>query len=356
MKGICKMRNNGLLKKYLCIALTLTLLILSSSCGGSAPASSNTPAPAAPAAAADKIVLKAAHVLAADHPYNLGMMKFNELLQERTDGQISLDIFPSSQLGNERELTEAIQLGTVDIALAAASVVANFNKNFVIYDLPFLFEDREHAYKFLDGELGKVYLDELAQYKMIGLGYWETGFSKLVNSKRAISTPDQVAGLNIRTMESAPYMTYFSELGANPVPMGWGDIYTSLQNGTIDGLTNPITAIYTSRLNDVAKFLSKDDSHYCPIVMLMSPSTYEKLTPEQQQIVRECEEEARKYERQCVLEGEDRLYKAFEDEGGTIVDLDRSVWMTTSAVQAVYDSIVPSIIPADVIEKCKALQ
>jgi len=226
---------------------------------------------------------------------------------------------------------------------------------FGIFDLPFLFENREHAYKFLDGDLGKAYLDELFDYKMIGLGYWETGFSKLCNSKRPISTPDQVAGLNIRTMESAPYMLYFSTLRANPVPMGWGDIYTGLQNGTIDGLTNPITAIYTSHLNDYAKYLSKDDSHYCPIVMIMSPSAYEKLTPEQQTAIRESEEEARHYERECVLLGEEKLYQAFQDEGGTIVELDRSVWMNTPAVEAVYDSIVPEIIPQEIIDRCRAL-
>lgn len=302
-----------------------------------------------------EFVLKAAHVLAADHPYNMGMNKMNEILQERTNGQIRMDIFPSSQLGNERELTEGIQLGTVDIALAAASVVANFNPKLVIYDLPFLFNNRKHAYAFLDGELGKVYLDDLANNSIVGLGYWETGFSKLVNRLRPITKPSEVAGLNIRTMESAPYMTYFSTLGANPVPMGWGDIYTSLQNGTIDGLTNPITAIYTSRLNDYAKFLSRDDSHYCPIILIMSPHTFGRLTPELQQIVREAEEEARHYMREQVALGEERLYKAFVDEGGSIVDVDRQAFIDHPAVKAVYDSIVPGVIPQEVIDKCRAL-
>ena len=306
-------------------------------------------------AAGGEIVLKAAHVLAADHPYNMGMIRMNEIIQERTNGQIRMDIFPSSQLGNERELTEGIQLGTVDIALAAASVVANFNKNLVIYDLPFLFENRTHAYAFLDGELGKVYLDDLKNNSIIGLGYWETGFSKLVNRLRPVTKPEDAAGLNIRTMESAPYMTYFAQLGANPVPMGWGDIYTSLQNGTIDGLTNPITAIYTSRLNDYAKFLSRDDSHYCPILLIISPFTFNSLTSEQQQIIREAEEEARHYMREQVALGEERLYKAFVDAGGTIVDVDRQAFMDHAAVKAVYASIVPGVIPQEVIDKSRAL-
>jgi tripartite ATP-independent transporter DctP family solute receptor len=303
----------------------------------------------------DRIVLKAAHVLAADHPYNMGMFRMKELLEKRTNGRISMDIFPSSQLGNERELTEGIQLGTVDIALAAASVVANFNKHLVVYDLPFLFNNRKHAYAFLDGELGKVYLDELSSNNIIGLGYWETGFSKLCNRLRPVSKPSDVAKLNIRTMESQPYMLYFSQLGANPVPLGWGDIYTSLQNGTIDGLTNPITAIYTSRLHDYAKYLSRDDSHYCPILLIMNPSIYNSLSAQEQQIIKESEEEARHYEREQVVLGEERLYAAFVKEGGTIVDVDRKAFMEHPAVTSVYESIVPAIIPQNVIDMCKSL-
>lgn len=358
--------NNGKRGISLILALTMTFALVACS-NQSGPAnndssgiqSSSTPTstPNGDNAGGGEVkVLKAAHVLAADHPYNLGMMKMKELLEERTNGEIRMDIFPSSQLGNERELTEAIQLGTVDIALSAASVVANFSPNLVIYDLPYLFESRTQAYNFLDGELGRKYLNELEQYNIKGLGYWETGFSKLCNSKRPVSEPGDLKGLNIRTMENQPYMLYFSTLGANPVPMGWGDIYTSLQNGTIDGLTNPITAICTSQLNDYAIYLSRDDSHYCPILLLVSPSTWNSLTAEQQKILVECEEEARKYERKCVQEGEEALYKAFEENGGTIVDVDKEAFMNSAGVKAVYESIVPSVIPADVIERARALE
>ena len=332
-----------MMKRALYVVLTLVLLLSLGACRRQGTLGER------------QIVLRAAHVLAGTHPYNMGMMKLAELLEERTNGQIRVDVFHSAQLGNERELTEAIQLGTVDIALAASSVVANFSPNFVVFDLPFLFETRTQAYAFLDGELGSYFLDELPQFGIIGLGFWETGFSKLTNRVRPISHPSQVAGLNIRTMENAPYMLYFSTLGANPVPMGWGDIFTGLQMGIIDGLTNPITAIYTSQFHTVARYMSLDDSHYTPILLMVSPHTYNRLSPEQRRILREAEEEARHYQRRRVLEGEEALFQAFVNAGGVLVETDREAFMRSAAVQAVYDSIVPSIIPASVIERARAL-
>lgn len=298
--------------------------------------------------------LKAGHVLAADHPYHLGYLKMNELLAEKTNGRIKLDVFPSSQLGNERDLAEGCQMGTVDLALVTAPL-ANFDSNFFLFDLPNLFVSKEHAYKFLDGQDGQAMLDGLASQNIKGLAFWETGFFNIFDSKRPLVTPEDLKGLNIRTMENIAYIAYFKEAGANPVPMAYGEVFTALQNGTIDGTLIPIASIYTSKFHTVAPYISRTQNWYCPTSLIMSKATWDSLPDDLKPILQECANEARDYMRQLLTDREEEQIKAMVAEGAKVIEVDKELWAASPAVKAVYDALIPGKVSPEIVEKVKAL-
>jgi tripartite ATP-independent transporter DctP family solute receptor len=305
-------------------------------------------------AAAAEFQLKAGHVLAPDHPYNLGLLKMKELVEERSGGRIGLDVFPSSQLGGERELAEACQMGTIDIALVTAPL-ASFDSNFYIFDIPALFVSKAHAYKFLDGPDGKAMMDGLAQQNIKGLAFWETGFFNIFDSKRPLNTPEDLKGLNIRTMENPAYIAYFSALGANPVPMAYGEIYTALQNGTVDGTLIPIASIYTSKFHLVAPYVSRTQNWYCPTPLIMSLDKWEAMPGDLQGILQRCADEGRDYMRKLLTDNEDAQIEQMKKDGSTIVEVDKKIWFDNAGTDAVVKLLVPDKVKPELVEKVRVL-
>ncbi len=303
-----------------------------------------------------KIVFKVGHVQPADHPYHTGMVKLNELLQERTNGQISLDIYPSSQLGAERELIEGVQLGTVDIGLVT-SPLANFDTSWYLFDIPGIFYTKEHAYEFLDGEKGQAMLDGLASKNIKGVSFWETGFFNMFDSKHAIEDPSDLSGLTMRVMENDAYITYFSKLGANPVPMAYSEVYTGIQNGTVDGTVIPISAIYLNKFYTVAPYVTRCQNWYCPVTFIMSTSAWSTMTEEQQEIFQECANEARDYMRQQLTDSEEAQVQAMKDEGCTVIEVDKEAWSKgeAEAVQAVKDLFVGKYVSQDDLDYIESI-
>ena len=311
----------------------------------------------APAAGGDytptgkNIVFKVGHVQPVDHPYHTGLVRTNELLTERTGGEITLDIYPSSQLGAERELCEGVQMGTVDIGLTT-SPLANFDNSWFLFDIPGLFYTKQHAYDFLDGERGQAMLDGLAKINMKGLSFWETGFFNIFDDERLIEKPEDLAGLTIRTMENDAYITYFSKLGANPVPMAYSEVFTGIQNGTVDGTLIPIAAIYSMKFYTVAPYISRTQNWYCPVTVIMSMDAWNSMNEEQQKIFQECFNEGRDYMRQQLTDNEDAQIAQMESEGCTVLDIDKAAWREAEAeaVQAVKDQFVGKYVSQDDID------
>ncbi|MBM7713207.1 tripartite ATP-independent transporter DctP family solute receptor [Bacillus thermophilus] len=167
---------------------------------------------------------KAGHSLTEDHPYHIGLTQIAENVKERTDGKINIQVFPLSQLGAERELTEALTLGTADMSISSTAPIANFYPE--IGNLPFLFESREHAYKVLDGEIGHNLLGGLEDVGIVGLAWGENGFRHMTNAKKPIEKPEDLNGLKIRTQESPIHLDAFTALGAKPAPMAWTEALT----------------------------------------------------------------------------------------------------------------------------------
>lgn len=292
------------------------------------------------------MVLKAGHVLAPSHPYHLGLVKFGELVEQKTNGEVKLEVFHSSQLGNEREMIEGLQLGTLDVTLVSTAPLAGFSNKFLVFDLPYIFKTREGAFSTVDGPVGKEILKDLEKKGIVGLAYWDNGFRHASNSKKPIVKPEDMQGIKIRTMENKIHMASFSAIGADPTPMAFGELFTALQQKTVDSQETPIPIFYTSNFYEVQKYLSLTGHFYSAAPLLISRMTWENLPAEHQDAVSQAAEEARGYERNLIKEMDDELISDLSNRGIQIIEVDKNLW--AEAMASVYkdfkDVIGPEII------------
>lgn len=301
---------------------------------------------------APKYVFKAAHVLATDHPYHTGLVYFAEKLKEKSNGQIQVDVFPSGQLGGERDMIEGLQFGIIDFALVSAAPLANFSQDFYVFDLPYIFTDKETTYEVLDGEIGQGLMKKLEKEGIIGLDFWENGFFTIF-TKNKVLKPEDMKGLTIRCMENALHQSLFKSVGANPVPMPFPEVYTALQNGTVDGGTSAIALIYTTKFNEVADYIAMTNQVYAAAPLLMSKIKWDKLPEDVQNLIQECSIEGRDFMRQELTDNEQSQKSELEKLGMEINDIDMEEWI--KATEVVYKEFVPSKIPQELVDSIKEI-
>lgn len=290
---------------------------------------------AAAAPAADKITVRVAHTIAPDSHYQKGLEHLGKLLDEASNGRISLEIFHSSQLGSERDAIEGVSMGTLEMTLVSSAPLANFTNAFLVFDLPFIIQDRQKAYEWMDGPEGKKILDSVLSKGMVGLGIWENGFRMLTNSKKAVAKPEDLKGLKIRLMENPIHVGTFKTLGAYPVPMPFGELFTALQQGTVDGQENPLIIISTSKFAEVQKYLSLMGHFYVPAILLVSKDFWDNtLDDELRAIFTEAELKARAWERDFCIESEKQLADSLKNQGMEVTVPDKAAFF--EAVQPVY--------------------
>lgn len=212
---------------------------------------------------------------------------FKKYVEEKSEGRIKVEIYANSALGDERKMIEAAQLGTLEMAYTTTAVLANFDKKFLVFDLPFLFNDSNIARQAVDGELGDAVAENLGDVKLKFLGYAENGFRNITNNKKPIHTPADLKGIKIRTMENPIHMRSFELMGASPTPMAFTELYTGLQQGTVDAQENPVFLIYASKFQDVQKYLSLTGHVYAPGVTVMNSTYWDSLPADLQQIVQD---------------------------------------------------------------------
>lgn len=201
---------------------------------------------------AEGIRIKLAHAMTEDSFTHIAAAQyFKPFVEERSNGQIEVQIFPNAQLGSDRQIVEGVRLGTIEMANCASGTAAVFAPALSIWDLPFIFEDRAEAYKVLDGPFGQKISDSLTRVGLRNLVWLETGFRNITNNVKPITSPKDLNGIKLRTMENPVFIETFRELGANPTPMAFGELYTGLQQGTVDGQENPITHIYMQKFYEV---------------------------------------------------------------------------------------------------------
>ncbi|WP_319409275.1 TRAP transporter substrate-binding protein [uncultured Desulfosarcina sp.] len=278
-----------------------------------------------PGFAQAKTTIKLAHVCAESDIFQIQSVKFKELVEKRTDGAVEIRIYPNKQLGGkESDLINMVQMGTIGLATITCGPISTFVPMFGILDMPFLFKSKEHAYHVLDGPIGDRFLQSLANVNIAGLAFGERGFRNVSNNLRPIVTPSDLKGIKIRVMQSPVYIETFKALGANPIPMGWGDVYTALQQGTIDAQENPPWVIDAFKIYEVQKYYSLTGHSYAGNVIMMNEALMKGFSPDVQQILVEAAREASAYERKVNNDGVTEVLDRLKSKGMQINDLDRA--------------------------------
>lgn len=268
----------------------------------------------------DPVTLRLAHVVNEQDGFHIAATKFEELVEERTEGKVNIEIFPNASLGDERTLLEGMQIGTVDMGVITNGPVANFVEEMAVFELPFLFPSPEAAYSVLDGPIGQELLDKLADVNLKGLAYAERGFRNLTNSERAVNSPEDLDGLRIRVMENPVYTDTFRELGANAIPMAWTEALTAMQQGTIDGQENPVNVIHSFKLDETQNYMTLSRHTYAPAIFVMGMPAWNQLPEAAQAVLEEAAQEAAEHERQVNADMEAEQLAALREAGMEIND------------------------------------
>lgn len=228
----------------------------------------------APAFAAAQYTIRVGSIVSETHADIIAMKEvFVPQVEKNSGGRIKVELYPNAQLGGDREMTEAVQLGTLHMAIPASSAMAGFDKRIQALDLPYLFTSRKTAFEALDGELGEKLNEYLKKRGFWNLGYQENGMRHITNNKRPVKTPADLKGVKIRTMENPMHIAYFKELGANPTPMSWGELYTALQQGVVDAQENPYAMIVDGKFNEVQKYAS-ETGHVFSVTLLIANNKF----------------------------------------------------------------------------------
>lgn len=250
-------------------------------------------------AASPKYTIRVGVVVSEAHPDMIAMKNvFKPMIEEKSKGQIKVELYPNAQLGSDRELTEAVQMGTLTMAIPASAGLGGFDKRIQVLDLPYLFTSREAAFEALDGELGQKLDEYLLKKNFWNLGYQENGMRHVTNNKQPITKPADLQGVKIRTMENPMHIAYFKELGANPTPLSWGELYTALQQGVVDAQENAYALIFDGKLNEVQKYASETGHFFSVTLLIANKQFIEKLPEDLRKVVidagRECALEQRR--------------------------------------------------------------
>lgn len=297
------------------------------------------------------VVLKLGHGAQATHPLQLTSERFAAEVKEKTGGRVEIQVYPNIQLGEERDMVEGLQLGTVDFVITSSGPTVSFVPETGVVDLPFLFTSSEHAYKVLDGEIGQSLLAKFEPKGIIGLSFMENGW-RSISSNKKINTPSDLEGLKVRTMQNKVHMSAFAALGASPLPMAWGEVYTSLQQGVIDGQENPPVILATNAIWEVQDYYALTRHFYTPYLFLMSKSTTGKISDDDLNIIKEAARNATSYQRQLMREQESGYIETLRKNGMEVYDVDRSLFQ--AATKSVYDEY-RSVYGGELIDKIIAL-
>lgn len=241
--------------------------------------------------------LKFAFSLAKDHPLGIGAQKFSDLVAQKSGGKIKINLFGNAVLGSDQQNLSAVRGGTLDFASMATGLLAGIDKQFMVFDLPFLFASPQEAYAISDGPVGKKLQAGLADRGIVGLGIWDLGFRNMTNSKRPIARPEDLQGLKVRVIASPIYLDMFNTLGANPVPMTFGEVYGALESRAIDGQDNPVGVIESAKFAEVQKYLSLTRHVYTGMPLLMSRKTWDGMSETERKIITDAAAEALQEER-----------------------------------------------------------
>ena len=280
-----------------------------------------------------KITIMAAHVVSTETTQHKAFMEFKRLVEERSDGNIEVDIYPDGQLGGEREMIESTQAGNIQMSSPSVGVLANFSSALQIFDFPFIFKDSKTAHEVVDGEFGQELLKGLEQSGLVGLNYGELGYRHLSNNKGEIVTPKDINGLKIRTMEVPMHIAFWKEVGANPTPLAFTEVFTGLSQGVVDGVENVLGLIHSGKFHEVSKYITTTGHIYDPEIYIMNKDFFNSLSKENQEIIQSSINDTVTYLRELNSSIDAELRVKLEEEGAIFRDLtdeEYNAWIEAS--------------------------
>jgi TRAP-type transport system periplasmic protein len=284
------------------------------------------------ASAAAQTTMKISISVAQNSHQGVGIDVFAKEVEKRTAGRYKIQTFYSGSLGGERESIEAVQLGTQELTFTSTGPVPNFVPEARILDIPFLFRDKAHARHVLDGSIGQDMLAKFDSKGFKALAWGENGVRHMTNSKRAVNSPDDLKGLKMRTMENPVHVAAYKGFGIVPTPMAFPEVFTALQQGTVDGQENPLSVIMAAKFDQVQKHLSLTGHVYSPAIFLMSKAAFDKLSAADKTAFLESAREAAKANRARVDEDDSKGVAELKSKGMSVVEnVDKAKFVATLA-------------------------
>lgn len=306
-------------------------------------------------AGAATVRMKLAHNLADDHPTSQALKLFKQKVEEDSKGSIKIQLFMNGTLGNEPEVIQQLMNGAVEMTRVGASSLENFDPIFKAFTLPYLFTGKDNFYHVMDGAIAEAIYESTRNSGYIGLTYFDSGARSFYTKNKPINTPDDLKGQKLRVMDSQTAIRMVQLMGGTPTPLPYGEIYAALQQGVIDGAENNPTALTLGRHGEVSKFYSMDEHSMIPDFMIISVKAWNKLTPEQQEIVKAASRAATAFHKELWGKAEeDALKIAAEKMGVTIVRPEKQPFI--DKVQSIYDNYAKDPVVSDLVAKIRATQ
>lgn len=304
-----------------------------------------------PAEAQQKLVLKFAHITPTTFPYHDGALKFKEAAERLSGGKIEVQVFPAAQLGGERDIEEGIRLGTIHVGIGAGAL-AGFAPIYNIVELPFLIKNQDHMERVADGPAGKLLarrIEEQSGFRV--LGFWSTGDSGIQTVKAPVRTPDDLKGVKIRVMENAALIEATRALGANPTPLPFPEVYTSMKQGVVEGAHLDYTALYTTKVFEAVKFVTEPGFHFLsePRPIIVSAKLFDGLPRESRDVIQKAAAEAIAFERKLFRERQAKAIEELRARGIQFTKLDEKAFL--ERVRPIWQKIARDLKAEDLLEE-----
>lgn len=273
-----------------------------------------------------EITLRVAHTLDTSHPVHKAMLYMDERLAHHSNGQMRLALYPSGQLGSEREVLELIQIGSLSMTKVSASSIEAFVPEMKVFGLPYLFNDSEHFWNVLESDIGQQLLDSGVPYRIRGLGYYDAGSRSFYSTQKQITTPEHLQGMKIRVLNSKSAIEMVKSMGGSATPISWSELYTSLQQGVVDGAENNLPSFYLSKHYEVSKYLILDEHTSIPDVLIIGTHVWDKLSEEQQAWLNLAMQESTKFQRELWAQASQEALTEVTKAGVTVINADKSLF------------------------------
>jgi TRAP-type transport system periplasmic protein len=273
-----------------------------------------------PLAAQAQTKLRFAHAGPETSSQHLAALEFAKTVKERSQGKLEVQVFPGSQLGNDASVIGGVRGGSIDMMMAGSGNFAGLNSRFEVLDIPFLFRDRDHAYKAVDQQVGQELMKALESSGLKQLAFWEVGFRSITTKNRAVRTPADVKGLKIRTQPNPVHLQAWKLLGSNPVPMPLGELYGALESGAVDAQEHPIEITHSAKFYEVQKHLTLTRHAFTAMPVVLNKAKFDGLTPDLQKVLLDAAQEAKQFQRALNQKNEAAIIADLRKSGMSVIE------------------------------------